>query len=81
MRVLEAARLVSTGKLDPEILWEMTTLPERVAISLLLGRPELLPRETNTPTLARKTLSARYRDLVMRRAPVHVRRRLPGFTA
>lgn len=38
MRVVEAARLVSAGLIAPELLWQMTTTPERVVISLLLGR-------------------------------------------
>ncbi|NLI26229.1 MAG: hypothetical protein GX413_02400 [Acetobacter sp.] len=79
MRVLEATRLISTGVLAPEILWGITTMTERVTISLLLGRPDFLPSAANTPHLAWKQLNARQRDLVMRRAPARVRRCLPGY--
>ncbi|MBO1359830.1 hypothetical protein J2D73_08485 [Acetobacter sacchari] len=81
MRVLEAARLVITGKLDPEVLWQMTTPAERVAIALLLGRPDHLPPSANTPVSAWKILDARHRDLILRRAPARVAKRLPGYVA
>ncbi|NHN85856.1 hypothetical protein GOB93_14570 [Acetobacter musti] len=80
MRVTEAARLIMTGNLSPEILWQMTTLSERVAIALLVGRPDYLPANASTPGAAWDTLDARSRALVMRRAPVKIRRRLPGYT-
>ncbi|NHO33189.1 hypothetical protein [Acetobacter fallax] len=80
MRVTEAARLIVTGNLSPNVLWQMTTLTERVAISLLVGRPDYLPVSASTPNAAWDTLDARYRALVMRRAPIRIRRRLPGYT-
>ncbi|GBR11006.1 hypothetical protein [Acetobacter oeni] len=81
MRVTEAARLIVTGNLSPDILWQMTTLAERVTISLLVGRPDYLPAGASTPSAAWDTLDARYRALVMRRAPVKIRKRLPGYTS
>jgi len=79
MRVLEAVRLVTTGQIAPDLLWQMTTIPERVAIALLLGRPDLLPAKASTPTEAWDALDARHRGLLLRRAPARVRARLPGY--
>ncbi|GBQ63276.1 hypothetical protein AA103196_0545 [Ameyamaea chiangmaiensis NBRC 103196] len=79
MRVIEAARLVSTGQISPDILWQMTTVPERVTIALLLGRPDYLPSRATTPTQAWDAIDARHRDLLLRRAPARIRQRLPGY--
>lgn len=79
MRVVEAARLVSTGQLSKTILWQMTTTPEQVVIALLLGRPEWLPQKAATPTTAWQALDTRYRTLLLRRAPATVRACLPGL--
>ncbi len=80
MRVVEAARLVSAGLIAPELLWQMTTTPERVVISLLLGRPDQLPPHAATPNLAWRALNTPHRMLLLRRAPRHVRACLPGMS-
>jgi len=81
MRVLEATRLVTTGQIAPDLLWQMTTVPERVTIALLLGRPDLLPPKASTPTDAWDALDKRHRSLLLRRAPARIRQRLPGYIA
>ena len=79
MRIVEAARLITTGRISPEILWEITTCAERVTIALLAGRPDYLPDSAKTPIAAWTTMDSRCRALVQRRAPVHVRRCLPDY--
>lgn len=79
MRIVEAARLITTGRINPETLWEITTPAERVTIALLAGRPDYLPNNANTPTAAWSVMDTRCRSLVQRRAPVHVRRCLPDY--
>lgn len=80
MRVVEAARLIVTGNIAPDTLWQITSLPERVTIALLVGRPDYLPPAASTPTTAWNALDSRARALVLRRAPARVLRRLPGYT-
>lgn len=79
MRVVEAARLITTGRLSPEIVWDITSTPERVTIALLCGRTDFLPQKASTPTTAWNEMDTRYRNLVLRRAPAHIRRCLPGY--
>ncbi len=79
MRIVEAARLITTGRINPETLWEITTPAERVTIALLAGRPDYLPNNANTPNAAWSVMDTRCRSLVQRRAPVHVRRCLPDY--
>ncbi|MBV1836342.1 hypothetical protein [Acetobacter estunensis] len=79
MRIVEAARLITTGRMDPDVLWEVTTVAERVTIALLVGRPDYLPQAASTPTSAWDVMDARCRNLVLRRAPSRIRRRLPGY--
>ncbi|CAI9120536.1 hypothetical protein [Brytella acorum] len=81
MRVTEAARLLTTGYVSADFLWQMTTTPERVVIALLAGRPDWLPARTSTPTEAWDVLNARYRRLLLRRAPHHIQRCLPERAA
>lgn len=49
MRIVEAARLLTTGRISPEILWDITTSAERITIALLAGRPDYLPSNAKTP--------------------------------
>jgi hypothetical protein len=79
MRIVEAARLITTGRIHPETLWEITTPAERVTIALLAGRPDYLPNNAKTPTTAWSLMDTRCRSLVQRRAPIHVRRCLPDY--
>ncbi|MCE0742785.1 hypothetical protein LWC05_02585 [Acetobacter sicerae] len=79
MRIVEAARLITTGRIDPETLWEITTSVERVTIALLAGRPDYLPNNAKTPVAAWSVMDTRCRSLVQRRAPIHVRRCLPDY--
>jgi hypothetical protein len=81
MRMVEAARLIMTGQIQPDLLWQMTTTQERVTVALLLGRPDLLPPSAKTPTAAWDALDTRQRNLLLRRAPARVRCRLPGYVA
>gem|GEM_PF-4935047 len=79
MRVLEAARLITTGVLPVDLLWQITTPTERIMIALLLGRPDQLPLTARTPNAAWDALDARQRTLLMRRAPRKIRLCLPGY--
>lgn len=79
MRTTEAARLIITGQLNPDLLWQIVTLHERVIICMLTGRPDYLPPEASTPAKVWDVLDARSRSLVMRRAPARIRRCLPGY--
>ncbi|AQS88567.1 hypothetical protein AA101099_0299 [Neoasaia chiangmaiensis NBRC 101099] len=78
MRVIEAARLISTGVMPADHLWQITTTPERVIMALLLGRPDWLPPHAATPRLAWNALNTRQREMLLRRAPKQVRACLPG---
>lgn len=79
MRIVEAARLLTTGRISPEILWDITTSAERITIALLAGRPDYLPSNAKTPVTAWSAMDTRCRALVQRRAPLHVRRCLPDY--
>lgn len=81
MRVIEAARMISTGRMTVESLWEIATPRERIMVALLLGHPDWLPQQTRTPNAVWNALDSRQRDLLLRRAPRRIRASLPGYVS
>lgn len=81
MRVMEAVRLVRTGKLPMPALWQIATRPERVQVALILGLPAELPARAASPDLAWKSMNTQQRRLVLRHAPPSITRRLPSDPA
>lgn len=81
MRVIEAARLVTTGSLTLATLWAITTTPERVLVALLLGQTDQLPPRARTPALAWAALNEQQRQILLDHAPAAVLARLPADPA